>query len=79
MKIYSSALTCRPVFRYDLAEAVQCALKRPDICYDTFYPATGPQSERFFDLEHIRNELGWYPQHTFKELAGLPLRRGNGG
>jgi nucleoside-diphosphate-sugar epimerase len=57
------------VCRYDLGEAVQRALERPDIQYDVFYPVSGPCSERYFDVEHVQRELSWYPRYTFEELA----------
>jgi len=59
------------VDRYDLGEACHLALRRPDLVYDVFYPVAGPEAERFFDVAHIRQELGWRPRYTFREL---PIR-----
>ncbi|MCC7352634.1 MAG: NAD(P)-dependent oxidoreductase [Anaerolineae bacterium] len=59
------------VDRYDLGEACHLALQRPDIVFDIFYPAAGPQPERFFDVEHIRRELGWYPRYTFEDVVQI--------
>ncbi|MCC7352632.1 MAG: NAD(P)-dependent oxidoreductase [Anaerolineae bacterium] len=59
------------VDRYDLGEACHLALQRPGITYDVFYPVAGPEAERFFDVAHIRRELGWQPRYTFQEL---PIR-----
>ncbi|MCC7352635.1 MAG: NAD(P)-dependent oxidoreductase [Anaerolineae bacterium] len=57
------------VDRHDLGVACHLALQRPDIVYDIFYPVAGTEPERYFDVEHIRRELGWYPRYTFADVA----------
>jgi nucleoside-diphosphate-sugar epimerase len=57
------------VDRYDLGVACHLALQRPDITYDIFYPVAGTEPERYFDVEHIRQQLGWYPRYTFADGA----------
>jgi nucleoside-diphosphate-sugar epimerase len=56
------------VDRYDLGVACHLALQRPDIVYDVFYPVAGTEPERYFDVEHIRRELGWYPRYPFADV-----------
>jgi nucleoside-diphosphate-sugar epimerase len=57
--------------RTDLGEICHLALQHPDIQYDIFYPVAGPWVERFFDVEHLKQVLGWIPRFTFAEL---PIR-----
>jgi nucleoside-diphosphate-sugar epimerase len=55
--------------RHDLGDVCHLALQRPDIVYEIFYPVAGPHPERYFDVEHIRRELGWYPRYTFEDVV----------
>ncbi len=55
--------------RSDVGEMVHLALLRPDIRTDVFYPVTGPNSERYFDMAHAEQVLGWRPRYRFEELA----------
>jgi nucleoside-diphosphate-sugar epimerase len=55
--------------RTDLGEVCHLALQRPDIVYDIFYPVAGPHPERYFDVGHLRQELGWEPRYTFEDVV----------
>jgi nucleoside-diphosphate-sugar epimerase len=55
--------------RTDVGEMVHLALQRPDLKTDVFYPVTGPGSERYFDLAHNEQVLGWRPRYRFESLA----------
>ena len=49
----------------DIAEAVRLALLAPKIDYQTFYILGHTEAHVHADMQHIRDFLGWTPQHTF--------------
>ena len=57
------------VCRYDLGELVNLAMQHPEINYGIFYPVTGPNCERYFDVAPLQSKLGWVPRYSFQELA----------
>lgn len=56
----------------DIASAVRSALLIPDLKHEVFYLMAGPDAERFADIAHTRERLGWSPVHRF---ANLPVEQ----
>lgn len=55
--------------RTDVGEMVHLALQHPEIRSDIFYPVKSPNSERYFDIAHAEQVLGWRPRYHFEALA----------
>jgi nucleoside-diphosphate-sugar epimerase len=51
----------------DIAEAARLALTVPQLGYEIFYTLGHPDAEEHADVRHLRDFLGWKPQHTFEK------------
>jgi nucleoside-diphosphate-sugar epimerase len=60
------------VDRNDLGEACYLALQHPEISCEIFYPVSGPDCERYFDIQPLIRRLGWQPVYSFDHLARNP-------
>ena len=53
--------------RRDIGDAVDCALRLPDLGCEAFYVIGHRDAPRHADVEHTKRRLGWSPAHDFSE------------
>jgi len=58
--------------RRDIGDAVDCALRLPDLGCEAFYVIGHRDAPRHADVEHTKRRLGWAPAHDFSQYPDDP-------